>query len=38
MDRSIHQMGSNITPERLRFDFNWSEKLTDEQMKRVEAG
>ncbi len=37
VDKSIHQMGSNITAERLRFDFNWSEKLTDEQVKRVEA-
>ena len=36
VDKSIHQMGSNITAERLRFDFNWKEKLTDEQVKRVE--
>ena len=36
VDKSIHQMGSNITPERLRFDFNWNEKLTDEQVKKVE--
>ena len=36
VDRSIHQMGSNITPERLRFDFNWNEKLTDAQVKGVE--
>ncbi len=31
------QRGSNITPERLRFDFAHSEKLTDEQIKKVEA-
>jgi alanyl-tRNA synthetase len=36
VDKSIHQMGSNITSERLRFDFNWSTKLTDEQVKKVE--
>jgi alanyl-tRNA synthetase len=36
VDKSIHQMGSNITPERLRFDFNWNEKLTDEQVRKVE--
>lgn len=36
VDPSIHQMGSNITPERLRFDFNWDKKLTDEQIKELE--
>ncbi len=36
VDKSIHQMGSNITAERLRFDFNWKEKLTDEQISKVE--
>ncbi len=36
VDKSIHQMGSNITQERLRFDFNWNTKLTDEQVKKVE--
>lgn len=30
------QKGSNITDERLRFDFAWGEKMTDEQKKRVE--
>ncbi len=29
-------MGSNITPERLRFDFSHPEKMTDEEIKRVE--
>jgi alanyl-tRNA synthetase len=30
------QKGSNITPERLRFDFSHPEKMTPEQLKRVE--
>ena len=30
------QKGSNITPERLRFDFTWPEKMTDEQIAEVE--
>ena len=33
---AANQKGSNITPERLRFDFTWPEKLTDEQLKAVE--
>ena len=33
----VHQTGSNITTERLRFDFNYDQKLTDQQIKRVEA-
>jgi len=32
----IRQKGSNITPERLRFDFNFDRKLTPEELKRVE--
>ncbi len=32
----IRQKGSNITPERLRFDFNFPRKLTDEEIKSVE--
>ncbi|MBI2668360.1 alanine--tRNA ligase [Candidatus Woesearchaeota archaeon] len=32
----IHQRGSNITPERLRFDFNFERKLTPEEVKKVE--
>ena len=32
----IHQRGSNITPERLRFDFNFPRKLTPEEIKKVE--
>lgn len=33
---SVMQKGSNITPERLRFDFAHSTKMTDEEKKRVE--
>ncbi|NIZ40808.1 alanine--tRNA ligase [Entomospira entomophila] len=33
----VQQAGSNITPERLRFDFNWSEKMTPEQISAVES-
>jgi len=36
VDKNIHQRGSNITEERLRFDFNYNQKLTDEQIKSVE--
>ncbi|MCX6810560.1 MAG: alanine--tRNA ligase-related protein [Candidatus Berkelbacteria bacterium] len=32
----VSQKGSNITEERLRFDFNWPEKLTPEQIAEVE--
>ncbi len=32
----IKQMGSDINPERLRFDFSHSEKLTSEQIKQIE--
>ena len=32
----VHQLGSNITPERLRFDFPCDHKLTDEEKKMVE--
>ena len=33
---SVHQLGSNITEERLRFDFPCDHKLTDEEKQRVE--
>jgi alanyl-tRNA synthetase len=33
---NISQKGANITAERLRFDFNADEKLTDEQVNKVE--
>ena len=32
----VQQKGSNITPERLRFDFSHAEKMTPEQIKEVE--
>lgn len=32
----VHQKGSNITPERLRFDFNNDEKISPEVLKQVE--
>ena len=32
----VIQRGSNITAERLRFDFAWAEKMTDEQKQKVE--
>ena len=31
----VQQSGSNITSERLRFDFSHSEKLTDDQIRQV---
>ncbi len=33
---TVTQKGSNITPERMRFDFPYPEKLTDEHVKQVE--
>jgi alanyl-tRNA synthetase len=32
----VSQKGSNITPERLRFDFTHTAKMTDDEKKRVE--
>lgn len=32
----VEQKGSNITFERLRFDFNYPNKMTDDQIKKVE--
>jgi alanyl-tRNA synthetase len=32
----VHQKGSNITGERIRFDFAHPEKMTDEQKKKLE--
>lgn len=37
IDPSIEQKGSNLTPERLRFDFNIDHKLTPEELAKVEA-
>jgi alanyl-tRNA synthetase len=33
----VHQAGSNITGERLRFDFTHPEKVTDDALRQVEA-
>ena len=33
---SVHQLGSNITEERLRFDFPCDHKLTDDEKQKVE--
>ena len=33
---TANQKGSNITAERLRFDFTWPEKMTEEQIAEVE--
>ena len=33
---SVHQLGSNITDERLRFDFPCDHKMTDDEKKEVE--
>ena len=33
---NVQQKGSNITPERLRFDFSFDRKMTDEELKKVE--
>lgn len=35
-DKKIMQKGSNITPERLRFDFNFDRGLTQGEIKKVE--
>ena len=32
----VHQKGSNITAERLRFDFSHNSKMTDEEKQKVE--
>lgn len=36
VNKDIHQMGSNITEERLRFDFNCDHKLSDEEKSKIE--
>ncbi len=35
-DDNINQRGSNITVERLRFDFNFDRKVTPEELKAIE--
>lgn len=36
IDQNIHQRGSNITDERMRFDFNCDHKLTEEEKQKIE--
>ena len=36
VSQDIHQKGSNITTERMRFDFSCDHKLTDEEKQKVE--
>jgi alanyl-tRNA synthetase len=36
LGEEAHQVGSNITAERLRFDFTWPDKLTEGQIKEIE--
>ena len=36
VSKDCHQKGSNITSERMRFDFSCDHKLTDEEKKSVE--
>ena len=36
VNKDVHQKGSNITEERMRFDFSCDHKLTDEEKKATE--
>lgn len=36
INKDVHQKGSNITAERMRFDFSCDHKLTDEEKQKVE--
>ena len=33
----VHQAGSSVNPERLRFDFNHMQAMTEDEIKQVEA-
>ncbi len=37
LGKEVKQRGSNINPERLRFDFSFDRKLTDEEIKKIES-
>ncbi len=37
LGNSVHQTGSNITSDRIRFDFSYDKKLTSEEIKNVES-
>jgi len=36
LGKNVQQMGSDITSERLRFDFSYPKKMTKEEIKKVE--
>jgi alanyl-tRNA synthetase len=36
LEKDVQQRGSNITKERLRFDFNFARKLTEEEIEKIE--
>ena len=36
LNRDVHQKGSNITNERMRFDFSFDRKLTQEELDQAE--
>ncbi len=36
VNKDVHQKGSNITDERMRFDFSCDHKLSDEEKKKAE--
>jgi len=36
VDKNISQKGSNITAERMRMDFNYNKRLSDEEIKKIE--
>ena len=36
VNKDVHQKGSNITSERMRFDFSCDHKLTDDEKQRTE--
>jgi alanyl-tRNA synthetase len=36
LGQEVQQMGSDINPERLRFDFSYSQKMTPEEINKVE--
>ncbi|MCX6806735.1 MAG: alanine--tRNA ligase-related protein [Candidatus Berkelbacteria bacterium] len=37
LGKDVNQKGANITAERIRFDFNYPEKLSDEQIKKIDG-
>lgn len=36
LGQEVHQKGANITDERIRFDFSYPEKMTPEQIQKVQ--